>query len=133
MILAFKPEQTLVPENTDFTVDILIDNLADMRDASFNVQFDPFVVQATNIEEDLQKAKDAKILKKSIDNQKGALVISFSKGKEAVSSSDGVFFRVWFKPIKKGRTPLYFSEIQIFSHAGGRIQYRHSDGDIAVE
>jgi general secretion pathway protein D len=133
LILAFRPEQTLVPENTDFSVDVLIDNLGSLREASFIVQFDPNVVQATSIDEDFLKIKDAKILKKSIDNSKGALLISMAKGKETVLPGEGVLFRIWFKPIRKGRTPLHLSEIHIFSHSGGRMMYRQFNGDIAVE
>jgi general secretion pathway protein D len=131
--LGFLPPKSVVPENNDFLVEMHIDNMTDVREATMSVRYDPFVVHALRIDEDFSEIRDIEIIKKSIDNEKGTMLFSLKKGSGAVLSGAGIIFQIWFKPMKKGRTPLSFSEIRIQSHSGIRIPYRSWNGEIVIE
>lgn len=133
--IGFIPQQSVVPNRNDFMVKMYFENLKDVKEANFKIQYDPAVVHAINIvEEDLLIEKNIKIINKSIDNTNGVLLISILKAKEGeVKPGKRSLLQIHFKPVQTGKTFLDFTEIKINSNSGGEIPFRYFNGEIIID
>jgi hypothetical protein len=133
LLLGFVPQQSVVSPNSDFFVDLVLENVSEAKDAVLNVGYDPAVIQAVKIEDSPTQKKGLQILNKSIDNTKGRLLISVSQAKEPAGPSDKILFKIHFKAIKPGNSLLDFSGGKILSHSGVEIPVLYEKGTVVVK
>ncbi|MFH1962654.1 MAG: cohesin domain-containing protein [bacterium] len=134
-ILKIEPSITDAPTNQNVTVSILIDTVVGLYGASFDIIFDPSLLQGVNITEGNFLNQDGlqTAFLRTIDNKNGKIIIGISRLEKAGGiNGSGVLCSITFKTKGYGSSSLQFDNICLKDALLDRISINPSKATVNI-
>lgn len=94
--------------NTPYTVDLILSGGEDTLGTDAVILYDPTILKAVSVSEGTLYPTYNPSLNARINHEKGKIVLSGSTGFNSLIKATGVFGKITFTPLKKGKAVLRF-------------------------
>ncbi len=135
VVLRIEPCSIDVPTNQDVTIRVMIDKVVELYGTSFDILFNPSLLEAVNITEGNFLKQDGlqTAFLRTIDNKNGRVIIGISRLEKVTGiSGSGTLCSITFKTKNQGIAILCFDNICLKDSDFDRVSINSTEGSVNI-